>query len=254
MDLRLKSDIAIVTGGASGIGEATVRALVDEGVRVAIFDLDGAGADRCASEFSATGAEVLAIQTDVTNEASLTAAVGRIVSKWGGIDHVVCCAGVSKLYGKTVEEVTVPEWDEMMTVNVRGQWLPVKASLPYLRASGSPTIAMVASDSALVAAPGDAAYCTSKGAVMMFVKALSVDLQGTGIRVNSVCPSIVDTPMSRRALGRDDSGFAGESFPVQLPEDVARYLVLLSSPVTSTINGHALVSDFGYTAMSSFPA
>jgi NAD(P)-dependent dehydrogenase (short-subunit alcohol dehydrogenase family) len=254
MDLGLSGAVAVVTGGASGIGRATAKLLAVEGAKVAVLDRSEAAGDATAGELSTDGADAMAVTCDVTDEASVTAAMAAVAARWGVIDHLVCCAGISVLYGKTIEEVQVREWDDVMGVNVKGQWLPTKHALPYLRGSRNGSITFVASDSALVAAPHDVAYCTSKGAVLMFAKALSVDLQADGIRVNCVCPSIVDTPMSRLALGLGDEGFTNFGCPIQKPDDIARYLVLLASPVTSTINGHALVADFGYLAMSSFPA
>ena len=96
-------------------------------------------------------------------------------------------------------------------------------------------------------------YCTSKGAALTFARALSVDLQVDGIRVNCVCPSIVDTPQSRRAMDKAE-GFADADYPVNDPLDIARALALLISPVTRSVNGQAILADWGYTAMSSYPA
>lgn len=111
---------------------------------------------------------------------------------------------------------------------------------------------MLASDSSFVAAPGMVAYNASKGAVLQLVRALSVDLGPRGIRVNCVCPSVVDTPMARADLG--DAALDHADFPVQRPADVAAHVLYLASPISRPVNGTALVSDFGYLARSSFPA
>ncbi|MEI7779069.1 MAG: SDR family oxidoreductase [Actinomycetes bacterium] len=254
MDLGLSGATVVVTGGASGIGRATAELLVAEGAKVALLDRNGALAASVATELTAKGGAVIPVQCDVSDSDSVAAAMRVVADRFGGIDHLVCCAGISNLYGKTIEDVSVDQWDAVMGVNVRGQWLPAKFALPFLKASSQASIAIIASDSAIVAAPGDVAYCTSKGAALMFAKALSVDLQRVRIRVNCVCPSIVDTEMSRSAMGLGDEGFVGQDFPVHSPSDIARYLTLLISPAMATVNGHALVADFGYTAMSSFPA
>jgi NAD(P)-dependent dehydrogenase (short-subunit alcohol dehydrogenase family) len=129
-----------------------------------------------------------------------------------------------------------------------------KLAMPHLRQSQQAAVVIVASDSALVASPLHVPYCASKGAVLMLTKALAVDLRSDGVRVNCVCPSIVDTAMSRADLGLTERGFDTAKYPVQTADDIARYMTLLAAPVTRTISGHPLVADFGYLAESNFPA
>jgi NAD(P)-dependent dehydrogenase (short-subunit alcohol dehydrogenase family) len=167
---------------------------------------------------------------------------------------VICCAGVSGPVGTPAWEVDAAAFDDVMAVNVRGPFLVAKHARRHLLAADGPcAIVFVASDSALVAAPGMAPYCTSKGALLMLMRALSVDLAPDAIRVNCVCPSIVDTPMSRGDLERP-AGFAGEPFPVIEAREVARHLIYLASPAAMSINATALVVDHGYLARSGFPA
>ncbi len=254
MDLGLTGAVAVITGGGSGLGKASAARLAQEGARIALLDFDEATAHAAATELEAAGAEALAVRCDVADEDSTKAAMAAVVERFGAIDALLCCAGISGLFGKTVEQVTVPEWDRMMSINVRGQWLPVKHAIPFLRESEQASVVIIASDSGLVASPLHVPYCTSKGAVVMLTKALAVDLRPDGIRVNCVCPSIVDTNMSRSDLGLVDEGFATADYPVQLPDDIGRCMTLLASPVTRTVSGHALVSDFGYLSESSYPA
>lgn len=255
MDLQIRHGVAVITGAGSGIGRATARLLAAEGVSVALLDRDLAAAEAVAAELGSTGATALAVQADISAEASTQAAMARVINHFGVIDYMVLCAGISNVYGKSIDEITATEWDRLFGVNVRGQWLPVKYALPALRKSTrQPAISIVASDSALFASPRHTPYVASKGAVLMLTKALAVDLRGDNIRVNCVCPSVVDTPQSRNDLGVDDGGYAGVDYPVHQPEDIARYLTLLISPVTATINAHPLIADFGYSAESSFPA
>jgi NAD(P)-dependent dehydrogenase (short-subunit alcohol dehydrogenase family) len=140
-----------------------------------------------------------------------------------------------------------------MAVNARGPFLVSKHARPLLAQRAGASIVFVASDSALVAAPGMAPYCASKGAVLMLARALSVDLAPDGVRVNCVCPSIVDTPMSRGDLELPD-GFAGQDFPVIDAAEVARHVAYLTSPLSAAVNGAALVADHGSLARSGFPA
>lgn len=254
MDLQLTDAVAVVTGGGSGIGRATARALASEGAKVAIFDLDESLARAAAAELDRLGQFAIPVTCDVADEESVKTAIAQVQATWQAIDLLLCCAGISGLYGKAVDEVTVHEWDHLMAVNVRGQWLPVKHALPHLRASDRAAIVIVASDSGLVASPLHVPYCASKGAVVMLTKALAVDLRAEHIRVNCVCPSVVDTGMSRNDLGLTDEGFTAAPYPVQTPDDIARYMTLLAAPATGSINGHALVADYGYLAQSNFPA
>lgn len=254
MDLQIADGVALVTGGGSGIGRAACLALAAEGARVGVVDRDADAAVATADAVTEFGGRAVAVAADVSDEASVRAAVDAVASALGGIDYLVLCAGISGGLGTPVDEITEAEWDRIFAVNVKGQWLPVKAALPHLRRGDRPSVTIVASDSSFVAAPGHLAYCASKGALLMLTRALAVDLQADGVRVNCVCPSVVDTPMvhSDMAVAAGWAGSAG--YPVHTPEDIARYLVLLASPVTGTVNGHPLVADFGYLARSGFPA
>ncbi|WP_027005246.1 SDR family NAD(P)-dependent oxidoreductase [Conexibacter woesei] len=244
MDLGLAGRSVLVTGGASGIGAACVRVLCDEGARVTVLDRDPRGA-------GAAGAEAF-VRADVAVEADVRSAL-RTVAARGPLDAVVCCAGISGPVGTPAHQVDVEAWDAVMAVNARGPFLVAKHAQPLLAARPGAAIVFVASDSALVAAPGMAPYCASKGALLMLARALSVDLAPDGIRVNCVCPSIVDTPMSRGDLALPD-GFAGQDFPVIDASEVARHVAYLASPLSAAVNGAALVADHGFLARSGFPA
>ncbi len=253
MILGLAGRAVLITGAASGIGAACARAFAVEGATLALVDRDPGGEQVAARIAAETGSRCVFLRADVTDEAQVAIAVADAVAALGGLDIVVGCAGVSGPFGKAPSEITVAEWDQVMAVNVRGQFLLAKHCASALTASPQSAIVMIASDSGFVAAPGMTPYCASKGAVVMLVKALSVDLASSGIRVNCVCPSIVDTPMARRDLGADE-GFAGAGFPVHTPEQVARTVLFLASSAAESINGVAIVSDFGAMAQSTFPA
>lgn len=247
MELGLTGSVVVVTGGGSGIGLACVAAFAGEGARVVALDRDAEARDRVEA---AGGAEL--VHVDVTVEGEVERAVAQTSERHGGVDVLVCSAGISGPFGRGIDEIDVDEWEEVMAVNVRGAFLAAKHCLPSLRARRG-SIVLLASDSSFVAAPGMAAYCASKGALLMLTRSLAVDLAADGVRVNCVCPSVVDTPLARRDLGLPD-GFADAPFPVHAPAQVARYVVLLASPVTATVNGTSLVADFGHLARSAFPA
>jgi len=253
MDMLMKGNVAFVTGGGNGIGKATAHALSAEGVSIAVADLDSGWANSVADEVTRAGGDAFAVTVDVTDEESVHRAIDETASHFGRLDHLVLCAGVSGLFGRTIDDIAAREWDQLFAVNVRGQWLPVKWALPLLRESPSPSVVIVASDSAVVASPLHVPYCTSKGALIMLVRSMAVDLRADNIRVNCVCPSVVNTRMPKNDIGLADDAVFDDSFPVHEPEDIANYLLWLSSPRTKTISGHALLADFGYSGQSSFP-
>lgn len=248
MDLQLNGTTALITGAASGIGRATALALAAEGVRVALLDRDaGALADTAGG-----CGDAVVLVADVTDRAEVAKAVEKAADALGGLDTVVCCAGISGPVGSPVDQISLDDWNAVFAVNVTGAFLVVSAALPALRAAAAASVVLISSDSAFVASAGMVPYCASKAALVQFGRALSVDLAGDGIRVNTVAPSIADTPMSRGDLG--DEAFAVPSFPVQTADEVASHVVYLVSPRSRAINGTTVVSDFGYSARSGFPA
>jgi NAD(P)-dependent dehydrogenase (short-subunit alcohol dehydrogenase family) len=255
MELQLAGRSVLVTGAASGIGRACALAFAVEGAAVALLDRDARGLASVERELRASGAvAVVAVPVDVTDEESVSAAVAATATALGTVDAVVTCAGISGPFGSPVDEIALTDWNAVLAVNVTGPFLVVKHALRHLRRAESPAVVLLASDSSFVAAPGMVPYNASKGAVLQLMRALSVDLAADGVRVNAVCPSIVDTPMARADLGVEPGGFASADFPVQSPDEVARHVLYLASPASRPVNGHALVSDFGYLARSSFPA
>lgn len=250
MDMKLQDAVVLVTGGGSGIGRACVEALVSEGAKVLIADHNPVSA-AVAEQLTRNGYQVTFIRTEVTNESDVQRAVEAVKDGYGKLDAVIGCAGISGPVGSTVEDIHLEEWDRVMAVNVRGNFLVAKYALPLLRDSEIATLVFLASDSALVAFEGMTPYSTSKGAVVMLTKSLSVD--HPQIRVNCLCPGVVDTPMSRKDLGRAE-GFAGSGLPVMQPHQIAAHALFLASPVSAPINGTALISDFGYIARSAQPS
>lgn len=246
MDLQLAGRTALVTGAASGIGLACAQALLDEGARVVIADRSNAGADTVAALVE-RGRDATFVRTDVTDEADVVRAIDATATRFGGLDVLVGCAGISGPVGRSVADVAVADWDAVMAVNVRGNFLVTKHAAHHLTRSDVGTVVYLASDSALVAFQGMGAYNASKGALVMLTKSVAVDFPG--LRANALCPGIVDTPMSRADLGMPD-GFDGSDLPVAQPAQLARHVAFLASPVSAPINGTTLVADFGYLARS----
>lgn len=249
MDLHLKGRVALVTGAASGIGRACVDTLLAEGAHVVLVDLDSAGF-RITEDLRKQGHQAHFVRADITDESDVERMISETRDTFGQLDSVVSCAGISGPVGTLAAHVSVADWDRVMAVNVKGNFLIAKHSIPLLARSDVGTIVFIASDSALVAFEGMSAYSTSKGAVLMLTKALAVD--HSEIRVNCLCPGVVDTPMSRGDMSCPE-GFAGGNLPVATPHQIAGHATFLASPVSAPINATSLVADFGYMGRSALP-
>lgn len=255
---NLAGKVAIVTGGAQGIGQGIARALAGAGVAVTVADLDDKVGAATAAAIAARGAQSLYVHADVAQEADVRALVAATVAHFGRLDIVVNNAGVVAV--QTVEASSVEDWDRVMAVNVRSIFLTTKYALPHLRTAGGGAILNVASVSSFVAQQGTPAYCASKGAVLMLTKALALDYGREGIRVNCLCPGITDTPMLRyhaRHAADPDAHLAQrlERVPtgeMLYPEDMGRAAVFLCSDEATGITGASLVVDGGYIACAEF--
>lgn len=196
------SRVAVVTGGASGIGLGVARQFVAEGHRVAILDLNGTALEAAAAELSAEGGTVLAAAVDVADRASVSAAFERVRAELGPVEILVTSAGVESF--DPVLDITAEKWDRIIAVNLTGTFTCVQAALPDMLAAGWGRIVTIASSSAQSGAPNMAHYSASKGGVISLTKALAVELARSGITVNTIPPSLVDTPMVTEAAARGD--------------------------------------------------
>ncbi len=185
-DGGLHGKVALVTGGGSGLGEATARTLAGAGCAVACVDVNRVGAERVAREIQATDREAVAIGCDVSDAEAVFAAVDSIVGRWGRLDVAVNCAAVD--YVRSVDELTVEQWDQVIAVNLRGPFLVAKAALPTMRRQRSGHIVNVASTAALRAWGNAAAYHASKFGLVGFGRGLGVEGRPDGIRVTTVIP------------------------------------------------------------------
>ncbi|MGF6768125.1 NAD(P)-dependent dehydrogenase (short-subunit alcohol dehydrogenase family) [Paraburkholderia sp. GAS199] len=180
----------IVTGAASGIGRGAAAYLAALGARVALLDRDADGLARSVDAIPSSAPSAIA---DVTDDQAVDVAVQQLIDSLGGLDGVVNCAGVDLL--RPFDETQSADWQRVLAVNLFGPVNVCKAALPALRHGNRPAIVNVASAAGLHPLPNRTAYCSSKAALVMFGKALAIDLAPDGIRVNSICPGIVETPM-----------------------------------------------------------
>jgi NAD(P)-dependent dehydrogenase (short-subunit alcohol dehydrogenase family) len=196
------SRVAAITGGASGIGLGVARQLATDGHAVAILDRNRPAADAAAVDLRAEGAQATAVEVDVADRASVDAALSAVRAELGPIGILVTCAGIES-FDKLLE-ITAETWDRIIAVNLTGTFACVQASVPDMLAAGWGRVVTISSSSAQSGAPDMAHYAASKGGVIALTKALAVDLARRGITVNTIAPSLVDTPMARAAEAAGD--------------------------------------------------
>jgi NAD(P)-dependent dehydrogenase (short-subunit alcohol dehydrogenase family) len=237
----------LVTGAASGIGLAVARLFHREGARVAMLDRDEAALMKAAVDGAAT------LVCDVAAEGQVGAAVAGAVTALGGLDGVVNSAGIDLM--RPFEQMTPAEWARVLAVDLTGPMLVCHAALPALRQAGHGTIVNIASGAALRPLEHRTAYCAAKAGLVMFGKTLAVDLAAYQIRVNAICPGIVDTPLFRSSLAaaadpEAELGRILERYVIKRrgqPEEIAQAALYLTSDESSFVTGAALAVDGGRT-------
>jgi NAD(P)-dependent dehydrogenase (short-subunit alcohol dehydrogenase family) len=249
--MRLSGKVALISGGARGMGAVEARLFAQEGARVVIGDLLEAAGRQVEADIKAAGGEALFVRLDVTREADWQQAVATAVSRFGKLDILVNNAGISAQSG--VEQTTVADWDSVMEVNAKGVFLGTRAAIPAMRQAGGGSIINISSQLGLVGVDNSSPqYQASKGAVRLLTKATAIQYAREGIRANSVHPGPIITPLTeaRRAdpqqyqltVSRIPLGRYGE------PEDVAYGVLYLATDEAAFVTGSELVIDGGWTA------
>ena len=248
--MRLEGKIALISGGARGIGAATARLMAREGATVVIGDILQKDGMATEAEVSQAGGEAFFVSLDVTSEADWNAAVSATVTKYGKLDILVNNAGISSRTG--VEETTVESWDRVMGINAKGVFLGTKAAIQEMRKAGGGSIINISSIYGIVGSGASSAYHAAKGAVRIFTKATAIQYAKDGIRVNSVHPGFVDTPMTE---AHHDVSSVRQARTSQtplgrlgVPEDIAPGILYLASDQSSFVTGSELVIDGGMTS------
>ena len=248
--MRLDNKVALISGGARGMGAVEAKLFANEGAKVVIGDVLEKEGHQVEAEINESGGECLFVPLDVTDEANWESAVATAVSQFGKLDILVNNAGI--LRSERVEETTSEVWDLVMEVNAKGVFLGTKTAIPELRKVGGGSIVNISSSLALVGSSGSSAYAASKGAVRIFTKSAAVQYAKDGIRVNSVHPGLVESPMTKEFLS-DAATHQGRlnMYPLGRlgqPEDIAWGVLFLASDESSFITGSELVIDGGLTA------
>jgi len=245
--MRLAGKTAIITGGGSGIGKAIAKAFVREGAQVVIAGRDGEKLERAAVEI---GGDCLAVSADVSSAKGTEKLVSAAIEKFKRINILVNNAAV--LLPGTAESLSEEDFDQTFNINVRGLWLMSRAVLPHMRDAAGGSIVNIGSVLSLVGARNRVAYSASKGAVAAMTKAMALDHAAENIRVNCICPGIVETEMvakfssdenaRRQRVALHPMGCFGQ------PEDIASAAVFLASDESGWTTGSVLTIDGGYSA------
>jgi 3-oxoacyl-[acyl-carrier protein] reductase len=250
--MRLKDRVAIVTGGASGIGAASAMAMAREGARVLVVDLNEAGAKAIVERIEKAGGQAAAARADVTRASDSEAIVEQATARWGRLDVFFANAGVPQ-WKTDLEDVEEKVFDQIFAVNVKGVWLGAKYALPVMKRARRGVFLITASTSAIRPRPGGQTYAASKGAVITLAKAMALEMAPHGVRVVAIAPVATHTPMLPTFMNKrevDEEGLRQYVATVLLgrlnqPEDLAATAVFLASDDAAMITGSCIEVDGG---------
>lgn len=253
--MRLENRAALITGGTSGIGEATCLLFGEEGAKVAVVGRNTERGKSVAKRISDAGGTSIFIQADVRKSDDCRTAVDRTIETFGRLDVLFNNAG--SYYLNDVVGCTEEEWDDQIDTSLKGTFLMSKYALPHMIERGSGSIVNCASGWGLVGGPKSAAYCAAKGGMVVMTKAMAIDHGPQGVRVNAICPGDTDTPMEREDAR--NQGLSWDEYVDQMtgtrpiarmatPEEIAQGVLFLASDESSYVTGAALPVDGGGVA------
>jgi NAD(P)-dependent dehydrogenase (short-subunit alcohol dehydrogenase family) len=259
--MRLENQVAVVTGAASGIGKAAAQLFAKEGARVAVVDLDRHGGEETVRTITAEGGQAIFVQVDVTKSQMIEDAVSRIVSEFGKIDVLYNCAGVEifVLFPKadgTVVGTREIEWDTLLDINLKGTFLFCKYVIPHMMKRKRGVVLNMGSDMGIVGGLASAAYCASKGGVVLMTKQMALDYAPFNIRVNCICQTNAETPLNDKgmAVTGDPEGTRKLLFKLiplgrfATSQEIAKAALYLASDDGCFVTGATFTIDGGVTA------
>lgn len=245
---RLENKIALITGAAKGMGAEEAKLFAQEGASLIITDIDLEGLNKVEKELSRTGVKVISIKHDVSSESDWIMVAKEAKKAFGKVDILVNNAGI--LGSEGVEATTLGQWNTVIAVNQTGTWLGMKHIIPLMRKAGKGSIVNIASIYALIGSGNSAAYQASKGAVRILSKTAAVEYAAENIRVNTIFPGAIATPMVAEGLSEEDLQMLLTAVPMQRigkPCEVAYGALFLASDESSYVTGAELVIDGGWT-------
>ena len=245
----MEGKVAIVTGGASGIGLATARAFIADGTHVLLADRDGGHGATALEELGGGPGKASFLPTDVTDVAAVFAMVQAAVERFGRLDYAIHSAGITGPAHFTAD-LEEGDWARVLNVNLTAVWLCMKAEIPVMAANGGGAIVNIASTAALRGGKGTAAYSASKHGVLGLTKSAAAEYAGRGIRINAVCPGATDTPMLARLTADNERlrarlASANAISRYVTPEEIAATCLWLCSDGAASVIGQAIVVDGG---------
>ena len=256
---RLAGKRTIVTGAGSGIGRASAKKFAAEGAMVLAVDRAKAAVEATVGEIASAGGRAIAVAADVGAEAEVEAFISRAVEAFGGLDAIYANAGISGGLVPLAEQ-TVEHWQEVLRVNLIGAFLAIKHAAPLMVKQGAGSILCTASVAGLRANAGGNPYSASKAGVISLVQTAANSLYGTGVRVNAICPGLIETgmtePIFERARERGTHEKIGQLNPLTRygnPEEIAAVAAFLASDEASYVNGQAIAVDGGLSSTHPFP-
>lgn len=253
MSGSLEGRVALVTGGASGIGRASARALARAGATVVIADIDVDGGEQSTELITADGGDTSFVQADVTRAGEVEAMVAHAVETYGRLDCALNNAGIAGPVGTTTVDYSEEDWDRVVNIDLKGVWLCMKYELAQMLNEGGGAVVNTASIAGLVGLPGSSPYVASKHGVVGLTKTAALEYATQGIRVNAVCPGVIDTPLVDRIVA--DTPERKQLYLDAQPigrlgtaEEIAAAVVWLCSDEASFVTGQALPVDGGFVA------
>ena len=248
--MRLENKVALISGGARGMGAVEAKMFVQEGAKGVIGDVLDEDGKQTEAEINEAGGECVFVHLDVTDETAWQDAVAAAVDRFGKLDILVNNAGIARI--NNVEDTTSDEWDLVMDINAKGVFLGTKAAIPEIRKAGGGSIVNISSIAGLTGGR-TSSYAASKGAVRLLTKSSAIQYAGEGIRCNSVHPGVIETPMTTPMMlntqeGRDLNASRHPLGRVGQPEDIAYGVLFLASDESSFMTGSELIIDGGLTA------